>query len=298
MNKWFKYFILVSLVFLLVYLFRNEQIRDVRISNWPFLGLSLVLLFAGFIGQSIQWKAVLQVKGGLISLKNALISTGLPIFGKYIPGKIWIIVGRAVYVSEKSGLEVKTVTWLSLLSQLLTLLVGLLIGGAVLLIQGNFEQYGWLILIGSLGFSIVLFIPSISRMLSFIIRKILKKEIILPTLTIRNGFKLLPYYVFTWMAWSIGFFFMITAVTGETASWDALAIFPLSASLGIMAIIVPGGLGVREGVIVALLLLSGMDQITAIKVSVAQRVWFLIGEGFIFILGLSLNKWRMGFYDH
>jgi uncharacterized membrane protein YbhN (UPF0104 family) len=250
----------------------------------------------GFIGQSVQWKAILQSDKGIISLKDALISTGLPIFGKYIPGKVWIILGRAAYVSEKSGLEVKAVTWLSLLSQLFTLLIGLLIGGVILLIQGNFAQYGWLILIGTLGFSAILFVPAIARLIESSVKRVFKKELSLPTLSIQNAIKILPYYVFTWMAWSLGFYFMITAVAGIAAPWDALAIFPLSASLGIMAVIVPGGLGVREGVIVALLVLTGIDQITAIQISVAQRIWFLIGEGFIFLLGLALNQWRLGFH--
>jgi uncharacterized membrane protein YbhN (UPF0104 family) len=65
---------------------------------------------------------------------------------------------------------------------------------------------------------------------------------------------------------------------------DGLA-FPLAATLGIIAVIAPGGLGAREGVLVAYLVLAGQSVADATTVAVAARLWFLAGELALFVIG-------------
>ncbi len=60
-------------------------------------------------------------------------------------------------------------------------------------------------------------------------------------------------------------------------------------SFGVLAIILPGGLGVREGIIVAYLTLAGLDVETATTISFMNRLWFISGEVFIFLLSSILR---------
>ena len=70
--------------------------------------------------------------------------------------------------------------------------------------------------------------------------------------------------------------------------------FPLAGSLGVMAFIVPGGLGVREGALIAYLSLAGIAVPVATTISIASRLWYLVGEVFIFFVGWMadhINDW-------
>ena len=66
--------------------------------------------------------------------------------------------------------------------------------------------------------------------------------------------------------------------------------FPFAGILGILAFFAPGGLGVREGILVGYLKLAGFATADAVTVSVASRLWVLIGEAFIFLVGFVLDK--------
>jgi uncharacterized membrane protein YbhN (UPF0104 family) len=69
--------------------------------------------------------------------------------------------------------------------------------------------------------------------------------------------------------------------------------FPLAASLGVLALVAPGGLGVREGVIVAYLGLAGIPAMEATTISIASRLWFLGGELIFFAAGAIAHRgWR------
>ena len=79
---------------------------------------------------------------------------------------------------------------------------------------------------------------------------------------------------------------MLAASLTETdIAWSVGLGFPLAATLGIMAVIAPGGLGAREGVLVGYLMLAGVPLAEATTISLASRLWFLVGEAFIFIVG-------------
>jgi len=57
-----------------------------------------------------------------------------------------------------------------------------------------------------------------------------------------------------------------------------------------MAFIAPGGLGVREGVMVGYLTLAGLPIAEAVTIAGASRLWFLVGEAFIFTVGWLADR--------
>lgn len=62
--------------------------------------------------------------------------------------------------------------------------------------------------------------------------------------------------------------------------------FSLSVSYGLLAVFMPGGLGVREGIIVLVLTATGLDVKVATTISVISRIWFISGEIFIFLMAI------------
>jgi len=65
--------------------------------------------------------------------------------------------------------------------------------------------------------------------------------------------------------------------------------FSLAWTIGFVTPGASGGIGVREGIITAYLVMSGVELELATTISVLSRIWFVLGEIFIFMLALVLN---------
>ncbi|MEX0686385.1 MAG: lysylphosphatidylglycerol synthase domain-containing protein [Balneolales bacterium] len=104
--------------------------------------------------------------------------------------------------------------------------------------------------------------------------------------------KLLPWTVINWLFWSAGFYFLILSLTETQIPPTAGLSFALATNIGILAIISPGGLGVREAVLIAYLNFIGLSLAEATTISVASRLWFLIGEAMLFAAGLISHKYK------
>ncbi|MFC1887849.1 lysylphosphatidylglycerol synthase domain-containing protein, partial [Candidatus Cloacimonadota bacterium] len=100
----------------------------------------------------------------------------------------------------------------------------------------------------------------------------------------------LPSFIFFWAFSTSAFYFFIKALTLVPIPIAAGFTFPLAATLGIIALIAPGGLGAREGVLTVLLNSVGIDIVTATSISVASRIWYLTGELFIFVAGFIIDR--------
>ena len=65
--------------------------------------------------------------------------------------------------------------------------------------------------------------------------------------------------------------------------------FPFAATIGILVFVFPGGLGVREGLLVFYLVSAGLPLENATVLSIVARLWFLVGEVSIFALAVALR---------
>ncbi len=117
------------------------------------------------------------------------------------------------------------------------------------------------------------------------------KNIEIPILDFYSTVRLLPWICLYWILWSFGFYYFVSSMTMMEIPLSGGLAFPLSASLGIAAVIAPGGLGVREGIMGIYLKLVGLSLAEAATVAVAARLWFLTGEVFFFITGVVADRW-------
>ena len=120
-------------------------------------------------------------------------------------------------------------------------------------------------------------------------------------LTYRDSLELLITYMFRWIVVGIGFFFLTKAVYPLAVSEAPyiVASFGLAWTIGFLVIFAPGGIGVREGILVLLL-----DQImptgAALLVAGLGRLWWMSGEIGLFIISavaVYLSGRRLGGQD-
>lgn len=116
----------------------------------------------------------------------------------------------------------------------------------------------------------------------------MKKPPVLPLITVKNGFKLSLFNLILWISWTLAFYFFGRSIE-DSFSLNLAFVFPISVVYGVLAIFMPGGIGVREGIITAYLVMSGVELELAATISVLSRIWFVLGEIFIFLLALVLN---------
>ncbi|MDH5645042.1 MAG: flippase-like domain-containing protein [Candidatus Heimdallarchaeota archaeon] len=289
-KSWLTYFIYVSLLFLLLALINKDLIYIPEIINPEYLIASLFFLFTGFICSSLPWQHVLIKSNNPVKLSDSLISIGLTIFSKYIPGKIWTIIGPAGYIAQKYNYSGSHLTSLSLDNQLIILWTGLILSSFGLFSLNGLEQWGLIILILWFILSITIFTNVFHDAISFAIKSVFKRNINISRLSFRKVIVITPYFILTWLLWCTGFYFLSQALTSVDLPFISGLGFAFAGTLGIMVIIAPGGIGVREGILVGYLMMGGLDAKEAASISIASRLWFLSGEGFIFFTALVLKK--------
>lgn len=289
-KKYSTIFIYISLVFLVIALLKADYLHIPKIHNILKLILSIILLFMGFIIQGIAWKKILTQYGYAINTSNSIVSFGLSVFGKYIPGKLWIILGKAFYLKQRYDYAVDKTITISLSDQFICLWSGLLLG-SVGLFYCNFNIYvNLFVLAAFLALTATIFYNRIHTLVKKILDRILKKEIDIPYIPVNKIFKCLPYYFLFWLCFSLGFFFFADSLDLNNLNLKLVFAFPLAATIGILVILAPGGLGIREGLLFTYLYSFGVDTATAATISASSRLWYLVGETFIFLLSLFLKR--------
>jgi hypothetical protein len=236
----------------------------------------------------IAWKELLSKHSIKINYKAAISSEGLSIFAKYIPGKLFVVLGRASYLSI-GGNSLKMATFLSLKSQLILVWSGLIIGVIPLFYFNGNAELKSLSIIAILLISLFLFSKSVHNIIIKIISSVFHREIELPIVDFQKVSTAISLYVIRWLCISVAFFFLLKSMYHESTLIHSF-VFPLSASIGILAIVFPAGIGVREGVMIGYLSLMGVPIKIATSVSVLSRLWFIGGEVFIFILGIVMDR--------
>lgn len=290
MKNWFRYLFYASLVFLVVALIRADYLVIPRIYNPASLVISLVLLLIGFLLSGASWASVLNQAGYRISYMDGVTSTGLSIFGKYIPGKIWVIMGRAEYLTKRYPGARKDLASFSFDAQFIALWVALMLGTIGMISINSINLYGLSVLLLFILLSLVIYTPLFHRVAAFALSKILKRPVKVPKLPFLKLPGVILWYLMNWGVWCMSFYFLAASLTAQTLPLNVSFAFGLAGSLGILAIFAPGGLGIREGIITGYLTIVGLDLQDATTIAVASRLWFLIGEVFIFLVALILDR--------
>lgn len=279
---------LLSLVFFIYYLYRIDYLSFRGISLNPYyLGLSVLFLWAGFIGSALSWGYALRVHGVPVGSKTAIRSHGLSVFSKYIPGKIWLILSRASRVSGKR-LNMDLASMVSLKEGLVYILWGLIISIPPLIMVSGWNLYVLAVFATALGLWAILFSARIHKLSLNILSRILKKPVELPLLSLPDAWRMSRFILFYWLLWILAFFLFVRSFIPGASLLLSFA-FPLSIAYGIIVLITPGGIGVREGIITAYLVMAGVPAETAVTLSIISRLWFISGEIFIFLFALIIG---------
>lgn len=291
MKKWFNIFVYTSLVFLLVALIKADYLKMPAIFNYTYIIWGIAFVCIGFIFDTYSWhKTLIHYGYKEVKITDSIISMGLAIFGKYVPGKVWTIIGRSAYIAKKYNLLEKETTIVSLNAQFISFWIGLTLGIIGLFFIGT--RYYLLelsVLVWGL-FTILLFSRFFHNIVIKIIHKIFKKEVIIPSLNIKSTLIILPWFLINWLFWCSGFYFLTIGLSQDSFPVFLGLAFALAGTLSLLVLVIPGALGIRESLLTTILIVAGLEDTMAISISAASRLWFLFGEFFIFFMAIFLKR--------
>ncbi len=305
-KKFFKKYrkIIAVLILAVVFIFfikvLYENFSELPFYNWEInywsLAVSYVFLSMYFIGNVLIWRLIVKKmyndidKGYFLRFFKIYF---LPYLGKYVPGKIVSFFGR-VYLSEKFGVSkfsaAVSIIWeqvFSLLAAALLFLLSLFFWKSVIP-----PDYAYLIILSLVLFFVVLNSPLYNKAIYFALKKIGKGDYKFKiNLSRFTSLKFIIFYVFLWAVFGVSFYFFVNSIYG--ISWEyfflILGIYPASWALGTLSFLTPGGIGVTEGVLVALLSIY-FPLPVAIIISVSSRIWLSLGEAVCFGLAALIKE--------
>lgn len=260
--------LLGGLVFVLVRLrsiFHDSNVHLTQ-ASWGWLAGAVALGVAAVLGSSLIWLFVLSRLGSPVRWPSAAIYLQAQL-GKYVPGGVWQYASRGA-MARAHGLSVRLVA-----RSLPIELAATLCAGAAF----AFLALGW--------WGAVAVVATIAAAATA--GAVFGSERVFFRVTAQS----IPLYAVTWVAIGVSFWMTARAFLHVGATDLALYTGAFAAAwiVGLIAIYAPGGLGVREAIVVAILG-PRIGSAEALVIAAASRAVFTLAD--LIAAGLSLPLLR------
>ncbi|MFQ5453209.1 MAG: lysylphosphatidylglycerol synthase domain-containing protein [Candidatus Zixiibacteriota bacterium] len=288
----------LSILFLFLKLAANlGEIRNIQIENKATLSILFIIIINVVIAlvSTYAWLLFLRTVGFGLPFKQALVIYGQSAIGKYIPGNIFHLVGR-VTLGTKYGIPKEKLVYSIFIETLMVTATAILFGFAGILLGDKYllllapilgkGEYGLLVIVLFIAISIVIILPFIfargkkwlKANLSYLDSQVIIKSIVL--------------YLLTFLLVGVSIDILINALwEGDyNLQWYQFAYgFAFAWCLGYITPGAPGGMGIREAILVAL---YGQELGDGIVVAMVLflRLLMTIGELTVFVISYFLDK--------
>jgi hypothetical protein len=260
-----------------------SQWQELRAYEWSlqpgWLALSYAALFAAWLLELSAWRFILGTLGGALRWRRAAQTWFLASLARYIPGNIWQFLGMAELAADDGVSRITTLTSI-FLYQILGTAAGLSLAAVYFAVAGAgawLSALRPLLLLVPLG--LLLCHPRLLSWMLNQVMRLLKRPPVEVTLTWGQIWLVLLAYLGVWLLMGSGFALLAKAVVPVSAEQFAalIAVWAAAFVVGYLSMLVPGGLGVREGVMILLLAPVFVAPEPTI-VALLARLWMVGGE--------------------
>lgn len=259
---------------------------------WPGIELVLVataLVTIGLMAASEAWIGLVfdtdDRQRSSLRFHRAFLLAQL---GKYVPGGIWQPIGQLGLASE-AGAPIGVATSATLITAWLTVVTGVLYG-AVVAVTTDLP----ILFRALLALSPIVVLASRRRWIVAVVGLVahrfpqIRERSLIPEQRRLN--RAVALHAANFCLQGLGFAALIDATDSDVNLIAATAAFPVAWVLGFLVLPLPGGLGIREAALVALLSASSADLVAA---ALLHRLATLIAE-----LGLCLAVTLVAWWRH
>ena len=269
----------------------HKQLSQIR---WDLFLTSIVIALCGSVITSFYFHKLLEKFHGPLPSRLCINMYFFSQIAKYIPGKIWALIFQGLigrgHVSGSTIILANVELTATQINN--TLCTGLVL---ILYLQAHYALALLVLIITAAGcymISVSCFIKKTSGRLLSILRKTKKyQHLDIHTLTCQHRFHtgwLMAFFVLFCAAAAVSHFAMLLSLfsfSTQTAMFYT-ALLTLSWIIGVITLISPAGMGVRELIFIVLAQVSSqqLDQQTLAAIAVVTRLWMIVYE----MLGVSL----------
>ncbi|HLU72990.1 MAG TPA: lysylphosphatidylglycerol synthase transmembrane domain-containing protein [Nonomuraea sp.] len=257
-----------------------------RISPWAVAGAFGAVLLGQFC-MLLAWRQVLAGLGSPLPVRVAGRIMFVGQLGKYIPGAIWAYAAMMDLGRDHGSPPRRTFACISL-ALVINLGVGIAIAAATLATQEAVRQSWYLLLL--LPVIAVCMHPKVLTWGLNVALRLARRETLDTVLPGRRVLAALAWTVLGWLVYGLHTWML-------AGRWDlyvvATGAYAFAWSTGLLAFLVPAGVGVREGALV-LVLHPIIGTGAALAVAVVSRLAFTLADvtaaGLAFLLGRQPSK--------
>jgi len=281
-------FILLILFFLARYIILNiDKVYELADKfNFIYFFLSAVLIFFYMTLNALLWNYLLNSFNVIPGIPKVLWTFFLAMFGKYIPGKIWVAAMR-VHNLQDSENSKKRILGSIALDHIYLFSSGLFF--FLVTWSTNRGPIGQIVktpfIFGAFFLSAVIIIrPNIIIGLFNTILKATGRDTVDISISTYDSLRFFFMYLSTWVFCSIGVWLVVYSVVPASPGLilKTGSAFAASYLIGLIILIAPGGIGVREGIF-AFLLNTYFPDYVSVLLAFAVRLAFIAAE----IIGIS-----------
>jgi len=245
-----------------------------------FLGLFILCMFAMTLPAAVTSRLLLASVCRPPRWREMLAISWLSRMGKYVPGKVLSVAG-AVYLLRRRGVPGALATSIIFLNSLLLVIVGIMMAAPLVLWEPvrKATSVGWVPGLALIGIGILLLHP---RILLATVNAVLRK-LNRPPLQrmprMRDYFKPVVCVLCHFPLAGLATWLLARSLTDVPAAWLGIYISgtALAATMGFLALFAPGGLGVREGILLLILTPSVGAEMAAL-IAVTLRLFQILIE--------------------
>lgn len=262
--------------------FQSVQVTlDVKI-GWLAAGVGVI--FLTYAIQIESWRRMLRGWGQRLSYPNAARAWTLANLGRYIPGKVWSVAGLVV-LAEQAGVRRSAAAVSAFAMQAVVL------GTGVVLVAVATPHAASPVLLGAAVLASLALIGVLAwRRTAEWLGTLADSQTPLPPLPLSAIILSSSLMLLSWATFGVSFWMLIRGLisTAGVPLPAAMGMFALGYVMGLVAIVAPGGLGVRDLALVGFLT-PFVGSGGALAVSLASRVQLTITEAGAAGAGLLLK---------
>lgn len=229
---------------------------------------------------TVCWRStVAQYAGTRINLAEAFTHNGILLVGKYIPGKIWGGLARGVMLHQR-GAGVGSIVEATVLEQIMYMHAGLLVAGCSLAFVLTPIAGTLALLLGvasiALGGPVARgLLASAARFAARWRSDLAAKIPPASSISIGHYRRIVALYTVQWLLLGsilVSLFVPVDQLDNPALVLTYLGALPVAVLLGFVALWAPGGIGVREGTLIAALTITIPLELAAV-VAIVYRLW-------------------------
>lgn len=300
-KKWLPALIQVAIAAVVVYFVAvNIPLRPIEIVHYlrdagTMFYVSLLLFTLFMVLEAGIWVFILNHSGRQLTLRKGLTVFINSQFAKYIPGGIWNYAGRVV-LAGREGVKLDVQTTALIYENVLLVLASFLYALVVLIDVDFIPVYVAVVFIVAFVLFYIFYdrvTVVLQRGIQILLRKFPIRRLSEPFAGVniampRNHFfQYLGCFLGSFFVMGVSFWLLLGSFDIRIGIFYAAGTFAAAWLLGLLSPL-PGGLGVREGLLVYFLSFH-TDTETALHISLIARIWTLMGEVLFCIILNAIN---------